>query len=135
MNRRYEVKCKLVRLLHAKQWDATLIRQFFLVIDWMMALPPELAVKLSTFIDKLEEGKRMEYISSYERVKLAQKFDEGEQKGTTKMLIRLLTRRFGNLPPATQTQISQATIEQIDAWFDRAMDAPTLGDVFQGLAH
>ncbi len=76
-------------------------------------------------------------------VKLAQKFQEGEQKGKqegeqggkAELLSRLLTRRFGNLPPATQTQISQATIEQIDAWFDRAMDAPILSDVFQGLAH
>ncbi len=135
MNRRYEVKCKLVRLLHAHKWDATLIRQFFLVIDWMMALPPELAVKLSTFIDVLEEGKRMEYISSVERIKLEQKLHEGEQKGTTKMLTRLLTRRFGDLPPATQAQIIQATTSQIDTWFDRAMDAPTLDEVFQGFAH
>ncbi len=29
MNKRYEVKCKLIRLLHAHKWDANLIRQFF----------------------------------------------------------------------------------------------------------
>jgi Domain of unknown function (DUF4351) len=139
MNRRYEVKCKLVRLLHAHKWDATLIRQFFLVIDWMMTLPPELAVKLSTFISELEEGKRMEYISSVERIKLEQKRHEGQQEGAqssrTELLSRLLTRRFGNLPPATHALITQATIEQIDAWFDRGIDAPTLDEVFQDFAH
>jgi hypothetical protein len=126
-------------LLHAHQWDATLIRQFFLVIDWMMALPPELALKLSTFIDALEEGKRMEYISSVERIKLEQKLHEGEQKGLqggkTELLSRLLTRRFGSLPPAIQARIQQAAVAQIDDWFDRGMDAQTLDEVFQGFAH
>jgi predicted transposase YdaD len=91
----------------------------------------------------LEEEKRMEYISSIERVRSEQRFHEGEQKGKqageqggkTEMLSRLLTRRFGVLPPATQAQIKQATIEQIAAWFDRGMDATTLDEVFQGLAH
>jgi hypothetical protein len=143
MNHRYEVKCKLVRLLHAHKWDATLIRQFFLVIDWMMALPPELAVKLSTFIGELEEEQRMEYISSIERVRTEQKVREGEQrgeqrgeqKGKTEMLSHLLIRRFGELPPAVLAQIKDAPNAQIEAWFDRAVDAPTLGEVFQGLAH
>ena len=139
MSRRYEVKCKLVRLLHAHNWDASLIRQFFLVIDWMMALPPELAVKLSTFISELEEEQRMEYISSIERVRTEQKVHEGEQrgeqKGKTEMLRHLLIRRFGKLPPVVLAQIKDASNAQIEAWFDRAVDAPTLGEVFQGLAH
>jgi Domain of unknown function (DUF4351) len=147
MNRRYEVKCQLVRLLYARKWDATMIRQLFLVIDWMMALPPELTLKLSTFIGELEEEQRMEYVSSIERLKLEQKFHEGvnageqigeqrgEQGGKTELLTRLLTRRFGNLPAALQALVKQATIAQIDAWFDRSMDAQTLDEVFQGLAH
>ena len=81
----------------------------------------------------------MEYISSIERVRSEQKFregkQEGEQGGKTELLSRLLTRRFGVLPPATQALLTQATIEQIDAWFDRGMDAQTLDEVFQGLAH
>jgi hypothetical protein len=139
MNRRYQVKCQVTRLLHAHEWDDTMIRELFQVIDWMMALPPELAVKLSTFIAALEEEKDMEYVSSIEHVRTEQKVREGEQRGAqggkTELLSRLLTRRFGVLPPATQAQIKQATIEQIDAWFDRGMDAATLDEVFQGLAH
>lgn len=49
MDARYRVKCKLIRLLHARQWNSTLIREFFAIIDWMMALPPELETKLKCF--------------------------------------------------------------------------------------
>jgi hypothetical protein len=135
MQRRYEVKCRLVRLLHAHQWDATMIRQFFLVIDWMMALPPELAVKLSTFMSELEEEQRMEYISSIERVRTEQKIHESEQKIKTEMLSRLLTLRFGTLPPTAQAKIKDAPNAQVEAWFDRAVAAPTLDEVFQAMAH
>ena len=63
MAQRYEVKCKLVRSLLARQWAPAMIRQFFLAIDWMMVLPPELTSKLATFINELEEEQRMEYVS------------------------------------------------------------------------
>jgi Domain of unknown function (DUF4351) len=90
---------------------------------------------LHAHIGALEKENKMEYVSSIEQVRSEQRFHEGEQGGKTEMLSRLLTRRFGVLPPATQAQIKQATIEQIDAWFDRGMDAATLDEVFQGLAH
>ncbi len=93
----------------------------------------------------------MEYISSIERVRSEQKFLEGvnvgehrgeqrgEQKGVqggkTAMLSRLLTRRFGPLPAATHEKIVQATVTQIEAWFDRGIDAQTLDEVFQALEH
>lgn len=144
---RFEIKCKLVRLLHARDWDATLIRQFFLVIDWMMALPPELELKLSRFMTELEEERKMDYISSVERVRteqavmlakqegLQEGWQGGVQGGEAGMLCRLLTRRFGDLPQATVDQVKSASREQIEAWFDRGIGASTLDEVFQDAAH
>jgi Domain of unknown function (DUF4351) len=151
MDARYRVKCKLIRLLHARKWHSKLIRELFTVIDWMMALPPELETKLNYFVSELEEEQKMEYVTSIEKVRLAQKLQEGmsigeqkgkqegEQKGTHEtafaMLSRLLNRRFGNLPPDTQERIKTAPREQIEAWFDRAIDAKSLDEVFPDLAH
>ncbi len=140
---RFEVKCKLVRLLYARKWDATLIREFFAVIDWMMALPPQLEMQLDNFVTVLEEEQQMEYITSIERIRSERQRQEdlqtglqkGWQGGESAMLNRLLTRRFGNLPRSVQEQVSQASSAQIEAWFDRAMDAPTIDDVFQDVAH
>lgn len=85
----------------------------------------------------------MEYVSTVERVRLAQQWQEGNeqgigqgvQQGESTLLCRLLTRRFGALPAALQQRIGQATPTQIEAWFDSAIDAPSLHEVFQDLSH
>jgi hypothetical protein len=131
MARRYALKCKLVRLLHTHKRDRKLIRQLFRVIDWMMTLPPELETKLDHFIVALEEGQKMEYVTSIERVRSARILQEGKSS----MLSRLLQRRFGDLPPSAEERIKSATAEQTEAWFDRAIDAQSLDEVFQDLPH
>jgi hypothetical protein len=45
-------------------------------------------------------------------------------------LQRLLAKRFGVSPMETVTLISQAPLEDIERWFDRAIDATKLSDVF-----
>jgi hypothetical protein len=45
---------------------------------------------------------------------------------------RLLTRKFGQLPQAIEAKVALATVEQLDAWFDGAIDAATLESVFCG---
>ncbi len=56
---------------------------------------------------------------------------EGELKGQTQLLRRFLMRRFGVLPPAVAMQIDAAkNLEQIETWFDAAIDAPNLNAVF-----
>ncbi len=55
---------------------------------------------------------------------------EGKIEAEADMLRRLLTRRFGSLPPEVQTQIDAASAQQIEAWFDRSVDASDLVQVF-----
>ncbi len=47
---------------------------------------------------------------------------EGEARGRVAGLVRLLERRFGPLPARA--------LDRIEAWFDAAIDAPSLSDVF-----
>ena len=47
-------------------------------------------------------------------------------------LARLLTRRFGTLPEWVAERLSEGTLEQLDALFDRGLDAATLAEVFGG---
>jgi hypothetical protein len=56
---------------------------------------------------------------------------EGKQQGEILALQRLLAKRFGVIPMETVTLISQAPLEDIERWFDRAIDAKALPDVFQ----
>ncbi|MBK7003098.1 MAG: DUF4351 domain-containing protein [Rhodoferax sp.] len=55
---------------------------------------------------------------------------EAKLEAEADMLRRLLTRRFGPLPPEVQTQINAASVQQIEAWFDRSVDASDLVQVF-----
>lgn len=55
---------------------------------------------------------------------------EGRQEGEVRGLLRLLARRFGELPGTVTARVTRARIEDIERWFDRAVDAATLDDVF-----
>ena len=61
--------------------------------------------------------------------------EEGREEGLalakTATLTRLLTRRFGVLPEWALKRVQRASGEQIDAWLDRILDAPTLQAVFE----
>ncbi|MEX1369428.1 MAG: DUF4351 domain-containing protein [Nannocystaceae bacterium] len=52
-----------------------------------------------------------------------------EARGQAKVLLKLLTLRFGTLPESTRARIESATIKQLDAWAERVLTAPTLDDV------
>lgn len=66
---------------------------------------------------------------------LAKSFDawaqQHEQKGEAILLQRLLARRFGPLPAVIVAQIAAASVDEIELWCDRVLDAASLDDVFQ----
>ena len=88
-------------------------------------------------IDDLQELKVMlterleEWAHGYE----ARGEERGEQKGEAIALQRLLTRRFGALPPDLASRIAAASREEIETWLDRVLDARSLEDVFAPTAH
>ncbi|MBK8384456.1 MAG: DUF4351 domain-containing protein [Candidatus Accumulibacter sp.] len=55
---------------------------------------------------------------------------EGKLEGESLALQRLLVRRFGPIPPDMLEQIAAANLEQIETWFDAAINAPHLAAVF-----
>jgi hypothetical protein len=50
--------------------------------------------------------------------------------GQATALRRLLIRRFGSVPANVETQIEAANSGQVEAWFDVAMDATRLDQIF-----
>jgi hypothetical protein len=51
---------------------------------------------------------------------------KGEVKGRRILLEHLLTRRFGTLPDWGQERLAHATVEQLDRWGDRVLDAESI---------
>ena len=47
------------------------------------------------------------------------------------MLRRLLTRRFGPLPDEVEQRLHAATVQELERWADRVLDAQRLDEVFR----
>lgn len=60
---------------------------------------------------------------------------EGRAEAKAETLVRQLEKKFGELPSRYAAKVSRASVEQLDEWLDRILDASTLPDVFAGRSH
>ena len=80
----------------------------------------------------------MPYVTSVERLAtkrgmergLQEGIQQGMQQGEIAVLKRLLHKRFGELPEEVELRLQKATLEQLEVWTDRVLDAQTLAEVF-----
>jgi hypothetical protein len=144
VGRRFAAKRELVRLLYEQGWQRQRVIDLFAIIDWMLTLPKPLEQQVWQDIEDIERKSQMKYVTSVERLAVERghttgrvegKLEgllEGKLEGKLETLTRLLTRRFGPLPEWVAERLSDGTLEQLDAWFDRGLDATTLAEVFGG---
>jgi hypothetical protein len=88
---RWRWKVRLVQGLYDRGLGAEQIRQLFRLIDWMVQLPEELQRQFREELHRFEEGRRMPYVTSIER--LARK--EGLEEGLLEGIAWTLETRFG----------------------------------------
>ena len=146
MNARFAAKWKLVQLLYQRGWGKQQVIDLFSVLDWMMRLPEQLKRSLWHNIEVLEEQEKMRYVTSVEQIGIekgllqgmqrglmqgrAEGRLEGEQSGEAKALRRLLQKRFGPLSEDVLARLQAASIDELELWLDRALDADSLAEVF-----
>ena len=56
---------------------------------------------------------------------------QGKTEGKADILLRQLRRKFHDLPSDVIERMQTATIDQLDDWSDRILDAKTLDEVFE----
>jgi hypothetical protein len=78
---RFAWKFRLVKALYERNLSKEDVRQLFLVIDWILDLPPELQEQFRDTVHRYELEKKMPYISSIERLGIAKGIAKGEAKG------------------------------------------------------
>ncbi len=127
---RYEAKLRLVRLLYQRQWDKQRVIDLFSVLDWLMQLPEWLNSQVWQELETIEESKKVQYITSVERIGIAKGLAKGRVEGESRFLRRLLERRFGVLPQWASDQLTSASEKQLEAWGEALLTAPTLEAVF-----
>ena len=72
----------------------------------------------------------MKYVTSVERIGIAKGRVEGRLEGESKLLKKLLERRFGALPAWATEKLSNASEPALEAWGEAVLTAPTLDAVF-----
>lgn len=147
-------KTRLVRGLYHRGWGWREVVDLFRFIDWMMALPEELALQFESEHVRFEKELKMRYVTTVERFGRERGFKEGLEVGTeqglrqgteqglqrgieqgisrgeTLLLERLLSRRFSALPSWVQERLRGASREELESWSDRVLDAGSLEEVF-----
>ena len=100
---------------------------------------PERQLKYLDFVDiyaHLSEEERMIYQQEHAQDAaalsgFAERFlRQGEARGEARLLRHLLTKRFGEPSESIQQRIATADAETLAFWFERALEAQALEDIF-----
>jgi Domain of unknown function (DUF4351) len=112
--RKFAWKRELIFRLYERGYTRQEIYAFFRFLDWVMSLPQELEEKLKTDIHRYKEGKRMPYISTWERLVKEDGRIEGLEEGTRNIILRQLQNRLGDINPGDQSRITELSLLQLD---------------------
>ena len=93
-----------------------------------MALPKELEEDFRQQLNVYEEERRMQYVTSIERIGIEKGIQQGIQQGVLRMLLRQLQRRFESVPEEVQTRLSEISVEQLEALSDVALTVDSLDE-------
>jgi hypothetical protein len=127
-------KVGLSRLLYGRGWNKAQIIDLYRFLDWVITLPEELALQYHHEIERIEEEKHVEYITTAERIGikkgLERGYEQGMVRGEARVLHRLLLQKFGTIPDCYLEKIEKANSEKLLSWAARLLQAKTIQEVF-----
>ena len=124
MNQRYAAKLNLAKRLYQRGFSRKDILELFRFLDWIMALPDELAKQFETDMVYFESEMKMPYVTSIER----RATQRGLEQGIERSVLRVLARRFGEIPADMEARIRDLPLSQLDPALDASLEASTLQD-------
>lgn len=139
---RLEWKVNIVRSLYERGYSRQEIIGLFLFIDWIMALPPKHKIEFDDEVRKIERGKKMAFVSDFERraVKrgMVQGIEKGIERGTLQTLretiLDILATRFGAKPENVAALLQNIEdTERLRELQRRAVTLATLAEFEEGL--
>lgn len=87
--------------------------------------------KYPILLDEVDDLGEMKLMLSESIARWAREYrKEGIQIGEARVLSRLLSRRFGNLPPWAEQRLAAASASELASWSDTVLDAGSLEEVF-----
>jgi hypothetical protein len=124
---RYRWKLYLIRRLYECGYRKEDILELFRFIDWVLQLPQEQEERLWQELNDFEARRKMQYVTSVERIG----FNKGKQLGEMTVIKRQIIHRFGEVPAWVEARLAKATVEELEQWADRILEAQHLEDIFK----
>jgi flagellar biosynthesis/type III secretory pathway protein FliH len=126
VSKKFLVKCELMLLLRERGYTVDATQSLLRFLDWLIRLPEELERKLENEIDELTEGKRMPYVTSWERRGEKRGRREGkkigEKQGLLEAVILQLKRKLGKLDADVKAQIEKLSIARLKKLAEALLD-------------
>ncbi len=137
-DRRLRWKFNLTKMLYERGYSKQDVLDLFRFIDWIMVLPEDMDKRFSEKMAEYQEEKKMRYVTTIERIGIEKGLEKGIEEGlekglrqeACKLLTRLLTKRFGDLPEWTVEKMQNAPIEELENWIERLLTVKNIEDVF-----
>lgn len=92
----------------------------------MLTLPPNLEAEFKLEIQQLEAGRRMKYVTSFERI--------ARLEEALSLVTRLLNRRLGNIDDTLLEQVRSLRIEELEALGEALLDFTSVTDLSNWLS-
>ncbi|MEA5574441.1 DUF4351 domain-containing protein [Calothrix sp. UHCC 0171] len=123
-------KFSLIRRLYEQGWQERDIRNLYRFIDWVMILPRTLEADFWQEFKQYEQERRMSYITTGERIG----YERGQQEQAQNLVLRLLQKRFGELPQSVREQVQSLSTNQLETLGEALLDFTGLDDLVAWLA-
>jgi hypothetical protein len=117
-DRRYSFRMELTRELYDREYTKEQVIRLYRFIDYVLTLPKPKALEFRNALEQFEEGRKMPYVTSTERIAREEGMMQGITQGITQGISRgqlenareavldILEVRFGQLAAAIQEKIN-----------------------------
>ncbi len=99
-------------------------------VDWMLTLPPDLETEFKLEVQQLEAGRRMKYITSFERSGI----EIGKQQEALLLVSRQLNRRLGSIEDTLIDRVRSLSVEDLEALSEALLDFTSVADLTNWLS-
>jgi hypothetical protein len=131
---RWQWKLRLVKGLYDRGLDRGQIRQLIRLMDWMLALPPELEHSFRAEVHSFEEARRMPYVTSFERLAREESRQEGVAKVYQDAILELLELNFKKVGTKQARKVrAVCDIKRLQALLRGAREADTLDEALSAI--
>lgn len=100
------------------------------VVRYILGVHDISVANVRAAVERAKPNRRDEIMPPAAQELIQQGRAEGLTEGKADMLLRLMRRRFGTVPPDVEARVRGAHVDALDDWSERILDAPTLDAVF-----